>query len=155
MSRTSPTCWICSTMIVDANLLLYAVDENSVHNAAAASWLEDVLDGDSRVGLPWQTIGAFLRIATHPRVARNPLSGREAWRFVADWLAVPVVWIPPATETTARVYAKMCEHVEIAGNLVPDAQLAALAIEYGVVLASADTDFMRFPGLRWTNPLSG
>ena len=115
-------------MIVDANLLLYAVDENSVHNAAAASWLEDVLDGDSRVGLPWQTIGAFLRIATHPRVAHNPLSGPEAWRYVAEWLSVTVVWIPPATETTARVYAKMCEQVKIAGNLVPDAQLAALAI---------------------------
>ena len=141
-------------MIVDANLLLYAVDENSAHNAAAASWLEEVLDGDSRVGLPWQTIGAFLRIATHPRVANNPLSGHDAWRYIAEWLAVPVVWIPPATETTARVYEKLCEHFEITGNLVPDAQLAALAIENGVELASADSDFTRFPGLRWLNPLS-
>ena len=84
-------------MIVDANLLLYAVDENSAHNPAAAAWLEEVLDGDSRVGLPWQSIGAFLRIVTHPRVAENPLSGPDAWRYVAQWLAVPVVWIPPAT----------------------------------------------------------
>lgn len=141
-------------MIVDANLLLYAVDENSAHNAAAAAWLEEVLDGDSRIGLPWQTIGAFLRIVTHPRVAENPLSGPDAWRYVAQWLAVPVVWIPPATETTARVYERLCGEVEITGNLVPDAQLAALAVEYGVELASADTDFMRFPGLRWFNPLS-
>ena len=141
-------------MIVDANLLLYAVDEHSAHNLAAASWLEEALDGDSRVGLPWQTIGAFLRIATHPRVAANPLSGPDAWRYVADWLAVPVVWIPPATETTSRVYARLCEQVEITGNLVPDAQLAAIAIEHGVELVSADTDFMRFPGLRWLNPLS-
>ncbi|MEI7714546.1 MAG: TA system VapC family ribonuclease toxin [Mycobacterium sp.] len=141
-------------MIVDANLLLYAVDENSAHNAAAASWLEEVLDGDSRVGLPWQTIGAFLRIATHPRVAHNPLSGLEAWRYVSEWLAVAVVWVPPATETTARIYERLCEQVEITGNLVPDAQLAALAIEHGVELASADTDFMRFPGLRWLNPLN-
>ena len=141
-------------MIVDANLLLYAVDQNSVHNADAASWLTEVLCGDNRVGLPWQTLGAFLRIATHPRVSKNPLSASDAWRYVTDWLAVPVVWIPPATETTARVYARLCEQVEITGNLVPDAQLAALAIEYGVELVSADTDFMRFPGLRWTNPLS-
>jgi len=141
-------------MIVDANLLLYAVDENSAHNAAAASWLERTLDGDVRVGLPWQTIGAFLRIATHPRVAENPLSGPDAWRYVAEWLAVPVVWIPPATETTARVYERLCEQVAITGNLVPDAQLAALAVEHGVELASADTDFVRFPGLRWMNPLS-
>ncbi|WP_099184727.1 MULTISPECIES: TA system VapC family ribonuclease toxin [Mycobacterium] len=141
-------------MIVDANLLLYAVDESSAHNVAAASWLEEVLDGDSRVGLPWQTIGAFLRIATHPRVAENPLSGPAAWRYVAEWLAVPVVWIPPATETTARVYARLSEQVEITGNLVPDGQLAALAVEHGVELASADPDFMRFPVLRWINPLS-
>ena len=141
-------------MIVDANLLLYAVDQTSAHNAVAASWLEDALGGDCRVGMPWQTIGAFLRIATHPRIAENPLSGSEAWRYVTEWLAVPAVWIPPATEATARIYAKLCEHIEIAGNLVPDALLAALAIEHGVELASADTDFMRFPGLRWINPLT-
>lgn len=142
-------------MIVDANLLLYAVDEDSAHNAAAASWLQEVLDGDNRLGLPWQTIGAFLRIVTHPRVTDNPLSGPDAWGYVAQWLAVPVVWIPPATEATARVYDRLCDEIEITGNLVPDAQLAALAIEHGVEIASADTDFMRFPGLRWVNPLSG
>lgn len=141
-------------MIVDANLLLYAVDESSVHNRAASSWLEQTLAGPTRVGLPWQTIGAFLRIVTHPRVVEEPLSGADAWRYVADWLAVPVVWIPPATGNTARVYARLREHVEITGNLVPDAQLAALAIEHGTELVSADTDFMRFPGLRWINPLS-
>ncbi len=122
-------------MIVDEILLLRAVD-------------------DRRVGLPWRTIGAFLRIATHPRVTENPLSGSEAWRYVADWLAIPVVWIPPANESTARVYARLCEQVGIAGNLVPDAQLAAITIEHGVELASADTDFLRFPGLRWINPLT-
>jgi toxin-antitoxin system PIN domain toxin len=141
-------------MIVDANLLLYAVDEASVHNAAAAAWLEETLDGDSRVGIPWQTIGAFLRIVTHPRVADNPLSPAEAWGYVAEWLAAPVVWIPPATDATARVYAKLCAQVEITGNLVPDAQPAALALEHGVEIASADTDFMRFPGLRRMNPLA-
>jgi len=141
-------------MIVDANLLLYAVDESSGHNTVAASWLQELLDGDIRVGLPWQTIGAFLRISTHPRVAENPLSGPDAWRYIAEWLAVPVVWIPPATEMTARVYERLCEQIQVTGNLVPDAQLAALAIEHGVELASADTDFMRFPGLRWINPLS-
>jgi toxin-antitoxin system PIN domain toxin len=141
-------------MIVDANLLLYAVDEDSVRNAVAAAWLEETLDGDSRVGIPWQTIGAFLRIVTHPRVANNPLSAAEAWGYVAEWLAAPVVWIPPATDATARVYAKLCAQVEITANLVPDAQLAALALEHGVEIASADTDFMRFPGLRWMNPLA-
>ncbi|MEB3034105.1 TA system VapC family ribonuclease toxin [[Mycobacterium] nativiensis] len=140
-------------MIVDANLLLYAVDADSRHNTAAAAWLEEALRGANRIGLPWQTIGAFLRIVTHPRVAENPLSGPDAWSYVADWLAVPVVWVPPATETTAQVYAKICGQVDVTGNLVPDAQLAALAMEHGVELASADSDFQRFPGLRWINPL--
>lgn len=140
-------------MIVDANLLLHAVDESSAHNGAAAAWLTETLGGDGRVGLPWQTIGAFLRIVTHPRVTENPLTGADAWNYVADWLAVPVVWIPPATESTARVYARLCAQVEVTGNLVPDAQLAALAIEHGVEIASADTDFLRFPGVRCTNPL--
>lgn len=67
---------------------------------------------------------------------------------------MPVVWIPPATEATARVYAEICAKVDVTGNLVPDAQLAALAIEHGVEIASADTDFGRFPGLRWINPLA-
>jgi len=141
-------------MIVDANLLLYAVDETSAHHIAAGSWLQEVLNGDSRVGLPWQTVGAFLRISTHPRVTEHPLSAADAWRYVQDWLAVPIAWIPPATDATARVYARLCAQVEITGNLVPDAQLAALAIENGVEIASADTDFLRFPGLRWMNPLS-
>jgi uncharacterized protein len=133
-------------MIVDANLLLYAVDENSAHNATAGAWLEQTLGGDSRVGLPWQTIGAFLRIVTHPRVTENPLAAADAWRYVEDWLAVPSVWIPPATETTARVYARLSADVEITANLVPDAQLAALALEHGVEIASADTDFQVFVG---------
>lgn len=141
-------------MIVDANLLLYAVDENSSHNTVASTWLEATLNGANRVGLPWQTIGAFLRIVTHPRITENPLTPADAWSYVAAWLAVPVVWIPPATESTARVYAGICEQVEVTGNLVPDAQLAALAMEQGVEVVSADGDFQRFPGLRWINPLA-
>ncbi|MEO6792418.1 MAG: type II toxin-antitoxin system VapC family toxin [Mycobacterium sp.] len=141
-------------MLIDANLLLYAVDADSKHNAAAAAWLDETLSGPNRVGLPWQTIGAFLRIVTHPRVTQNPLTGSDAWSYVADWLAVPVVWIPPATESTGRIYASICTQVEVTGNLVPDAQLAALAMEHGVELASVDSDFQRFPGLRWINPLS-
>lgn len=142
-------------MLLDANLLLYAVDADSKHNSAAAAWLDESLNGANRVGLPWQTIGAFLRIVTHPRATENPLTGSEAWGYVADWLAVPVVWIPPATASTAQVYAAICAQADVTGNLVPDAQLAALAIEHGLELASADSDFQRFPGLRWINPLEG
>lgn len=140
-------------MIVDANLLLYAVDRTSPQHDAAAMWLTEVLNGEERVGLPWQTIGAFLRISTHPRVTASPLDGPSAWSHVADWLAAGPAWIPPATERTARVYERLLGATPITGNLVPDAMLAALAVENGVEVCTADTDFARFPGVRWRNPL--
>lgn len=140
-------------MLLDANLLIYAVDIRSPHHDAAAQWLANVISGDERVELPWQTIGAFLRIITHPRVSPRPLDGEAAWSHVTDWLAAEPVWIPPATERTAAVYERLLTQTTITGNLVPDAQLAALAIEHGVILCSADSDFARFPELRWENPL--
>lgn len=141
-------------MLVDANLLLYAVDEQSPHHEAAADWLTRVCNGDRRVGLPWQTIGAFLRIVTHPRVTKRPLTGPQAWTFVSDWLAAAPVWIPPATEQTAAVLASLMDgEPRATGNLVPDALLAALAIEHGLTVMTADTDFERFDEVRWDNPL--
>jgi toxin-antitoxin system PIN domain toxin len=142
-------------MLVDANLLLYAVDARSAYNRTAAAWLQDVLTGDHRVGIPWQTIGAFLRISTHPRVTTNPLSAGDAWAYVQSWLDTGTVWIPPATERTALVLNRLITRYDVTGNLVVDAQLAALAIEHGLVLVSADTDFARFEELRWQNPLAG
>jgi toxin-antitoxin system PIN domain toxin len=141
-------------MLLDANLLLYAVDRSSDHHEGAAEWLTGVLNGRRRVGLPWQSIGAFLRIVTHPRVTTNPLTGAAAWRFVAGWLDAGPVWIPPATERTAAVYAELAGAQAVTGNLVPDAMLAALAIEHGLTVMSSDTDFARFSGVTWTNPLA-
>lgn len=141
-------------MLLDANLLLLAVDAESPHNQRASSWLEDTLNGNRRVGIPCQTIGAFLRISTHPRVTMNPLSVRDAWAYVDSWLGADPVWVPPCSERTADVLADLVTSTPATGNLVTDAQLAALAIEHGLVVCSADTDFARFPGLRWHNPLS-
>lgn len=140
-------------MLLDANLLLYAVDADARDHAAAATWLEDQLSGTTRIGLPWQSIGAFVRIATHPRVYERPLAAGEAWDYVEAWLAVPNAWIPAAGPATARVLGELLQDPQITGNLVPDAQLAALAIEHGVAVASADADFARIPGCRWINPL--
>lgn len=140
-------------MLIDANLLLYATDADSPHNEVAAAWLTAVLNGDRRVGLPWQTIGAFLRIVTHPRVTTHPLPSARAWSFVQSWLDAGPVWIPPATERTARVLARLLHDTPATGNLVTDAQLAALAIEHGLVVMTADTDFGRFVDVRWSNPL--
>ncbi len=83
------------------------------------------------------------------------MTGAEAWQFVTDWLDADPVWIPPATERTAEVLSELIDAVPITGNIVPDAQLAALAIEHGLAVYSADTDFARFPGLTWVNPLAG
>lgn len=140
-------------MLVDANLLLYAVDESSPFHAAAREWLTEVLNGPRRVGLPWWSLGAFLRISTHPRAARHPLAVEEAWGLVSAWLACDVVWTPGPTERHAGILGDLLRAYQLRGNLVPDAAMAALAVEHGLVVYSADTDFGRFSEIRWRNPL--
>lgn len=142
-------------MLVDANLLLFAVDAESPHNERAAAWLTDQLNSDHRVGLPWESLAAFLRISTHPRASDRPLSPAQAWRFVEEWLAVPTVWIPTPTDQHAKVLGNLLNKYNLGGNLVPDAHLAALAIEHGLEIWSADTDFARFGEIAWRNPLGG
>lgn len=141
-------------MLVDANLLLYAVDSDAAEHDAAAAWLTDTLRGDRRVGLPWSTIGAFLRIATHPRIYQRPLTGGQATEIVDRWLAAEPVWIPPTTRATFAQYRAISGQVNVTGNLVPDALLAALALEHGLAVMTVDTDFARFPGVTATNPLA-
>lgn len=137
-------------MLLDANLLLYAVHKGAEQHEKASAWLTEQLNGPRRVGLPWQSLTAFLRIATHPRAFQRPLSPATAWERVSDWLAAPVAWIPePGPEYLGGLVA---QH-DVRGNLVPDAALAALALEHGVALCSADTDFARFRDLDWHNPL--
>jgi hypothetical protein len=116
--------------------------------------LTQQLNGPRRVGLPWQSLAAFLRISTHPRAFERPLDGPTAWQRVADWLQAPAAWIPqPGTEHAALLGQLIARH-EVRGNLVPDAQLAALALEHGLTVCSADTDFARFTEIRWHNPLA-
>jgi uncharacterized protein len=141
-------------VLLDANLLIYSTNRANPHYAFANRLMDDALNGDRRVGIPWQTVGAFIRITTHPRVNARPLTSEQAWGLVQSWLAAAPTWIPPATEATARIYGELASQISITGNLVPDAMLAALAIEHGLELWSADTDFARFPGLRWRNPLN-
>jgi len=140
-------------MIVDANILLYAVDRSLPQHEVARTWLTQQLNGRSRVGLPWPSLLAFMRIATHPRASQSPLSGAAAWEIVTAWLDQDVVWIPTPTRHHAAVFGGLVRKYAVQSNLVPDTHLAALSIELGVPLASADYDFARFTEITWINPL--
>lgn len=141
-------------MLVDANILLYAVDEQSRFHEAARAWLEDALNGARRVGIPWASLTAFVRIATHPRGLESPLRPDDAWRFVEEWLDAPPVWIPGPGRGHRAILGRLVRDLDLRGNLIADAALAAICEEHGLTMVSADSDFARFPALAWFNPLT-
>ena len=142
-------------ILLDVNLLVYAHNLRDERYDAARSWLEEQLNGGSRVGLPWLTLLGFLRLSTNPRVLSAPLSMRDAWENVSSMLACDNAWTPEATDRHAEVLGGLLAANKISSNLASDAHLAALAIEHGLTLCSTDGDFARFPGLRFENPLVG
>ena len=140
-------------ILVDANLLIYAHSRFTRQHEAARAWLDEKLNGDRRVGLPWPSLLAFQRILSTPRAVSQPSSAVELWRQVEAWLSLENVWTPVPQERHAQILRSL---LPLANShaLIPDAHLAALAIEYNLTLCSTDGDFARFPGLRWENPLS-
>jgi len=140
-------------ILVDANLLVYAHVRSFAQHEAARRWLDGALNATVRVGLPWPSLLAFLRLVTNPRVFERPESAAEAWRQVEAWLAADAAWIPQPTERHPEILAAQLSAPGVHGNLVPDAHLAALAVEHGLELCTTDGDFARFPGLRWKNPI--
>lgn len=118
----------------------------------ARDWLDDRLNGEERVGLPWGALLAFLRLSSSPRVMSRPMPLRDAAGVVRAWLELPNTWVPQPTERHAETLAGLLEP-ETKAELVPDAHLAALAIEHGLLLCSTDRDFARFESLRWADPL--
>jgi len=141
-------------MLVDANVLLYARDGESPFHERARTWLTERLDGPVRLALPWASLVAFLRISTNSRAYRRPLLPSEARRQVDLWLAAESSWVPLPTQRHAEVLGGLIERYNLQGDLVSDAHLAALAIEHGLTLCSADTDFARFSELRWLDPVA-
>ncbi|GMA20023.1 type II toxin-antitoxin system VapC family toxin [Arsenicicoccus piscis] len=139
-------------MIVDANVLLYAVDGASPFHRVARTWLDDALNGTERVGLPWVSLLAFQRIVTHPRVTTDPLSPADAWSYVNDWLDADLAWVPTPGQRHRDILRRLILAGTFRGNMITDAHLAALALEHGTSVCSFDSDFARFDGLRWTNP---
>lgn len=141
-------------IVLDANIILYAYDAASSQHAKARVWLERVLSETEPVGLPWQTISAFVRIITNPRLPGERLNLSEAAHIVEEWLAQPNAHVLVPSDDHWLVFRRMMLEGQAPGVLVSDAELAALTIEYGGVLNTTDRDFARFPGLRWNNPLN-
>lgn len=142
-------------ILVDANLLVYAHVERFEQHETARTWLDDRLNGVPGVGLPWPSLLAFVRLVSNPRIFERPTSVKNAWGQVSEWLDCPAAWVPGPIDDHRRILDGLLLAVGNKSNLVPDAHLAALAIEHGITLCSTDTDFARFPGLRWENPLAG
>jgi toxin-antitoxin system PIN domain toxin len=138
----------------DLNLLLYAIDEGAPPHERARSWLEEVLSGTESVGFAWVVLLGFLRISTNSVALEQPMAADEALDYIDDWLGQPVAEVVQPTLNHVSVLRELLEPLGTAGNLTSDAHLAALAIEHGAELCSADADFSRFHGLRWHNPLA-
>jgi len=140
-------------ILVDVNILLFARNSAVDEHRIVGPWLDNQLNGTHRVGLPWHSLLGFLRIATNLRAFPSPLSMAEALHQIESWLSADPAWIPQPTERHRAVLNGLLARPGAYGNLVPDAHLAALAIEHGLALCSTDGDFARFPGLNWVNPL--
>lgn len=138
--------------IVDANVLLYAVNERSEQHEDAKGWLDHALSGRETVGFAWIALLAFLRLTTHPAVFPSPLTIEDAAGIVRAWLARPTAVVIEPTSRHTDVLEAFLADLGSAGNLVNDAHLAALALEHGADIASFDADFSRFDGIGWHRP---
>lgn len=141
-------------ILVDANILVYAHVQDFEQHEVAREWLDDQLGGTARVGLPWGSLTAYLRLVTNPRVFPKPLAAPEAMKQVADWLSRPAAWTPEPTERHADYLAELLALDGVRADLIPDAHLASIAIGHGLIVMSNDSDFARFPAVRWENPLA-
>ena len=139
--------------LTDVNLLLYAYDTSSPLHERAKTWLEEHLSGAETFAFAWLVLVAFVRLGTSSRVFATPLSADEALDRVEAWLAQPCATVLEPGPRHTAIVRTLLTGAGTAGNLVSDAHLAALAIEHGAELCSADRDFGRFPGLRLANPL--
>ena len=140
-------------IVLDANLLLYAYDKSSSQHSQARHWVEQVFSDSAPIGIPLQSIAAFLRITTNPRLPGRRFGIDESVRIVDSWLQQPHVrLLTPGTDCWPLLQQTILQG-QASGPLISDAQLAAITAEFGGVLHTTDRDFARFPGLRWKNPL--
>lgn len=138
----------------DVNVLLYAIDSSVPQHSHCRDWLNEALNAEEPIGWAWNVLLGFIRISTSPKILAAPLTIPEAFTYVEQWLAQPPSRIVEPSARHAVVLRGLLEAGGLGGNAVSDAHLAALAIEYQARLCSCDTDFARFPGLAWFNPLT-
>ena len=141
-------------ILIDVNILVYATFQNFKQHQIIREWFDGQINAAIRIALPWPSLLGFLRVATNPRAFPHALSMDTAWQQVEAWLACETTWVPQPTERHGEVLGALLAQPGVRGNLVPDAHLAALAIEHGLTLCSIDADFGRFAGLKWHNPLT-
>lgn len=140
-------------IVPDVNLLLYAYNDGSPFHDSARRWWEDLINGGERVGVPWVVATGFVRLMTHPKVLTRPAAPRQAVDFVREWFRFPHVSpINPGTDHITHLRRNL-DAAGVGANLVTDAHIASLAMEYQAEVHSNDTDFSRFPGLLWRNPI--
>jgi uncharacterized protein len=139
-------------VVVDGNVLLYAVDSTSVHHDVSISWLDAALTGTEAVGLAWVALLAFVRLSTSAAVFPTPLTTDDALVQVETWLAAPSAVVAQPTPRHAALLRGLLRDTGTAGNLTTDAHLAALALEHGADVVSFDRDFARFPGIKHRLP---
>jgi hypothetical protein len=139
--------------LVDVNVLLYAVNADAENHEKAHRWLSAALTSPTKaVGLSWAVLLAFLRISTHRAVFPTPLDLEPALQIVEEWLQMPPTLIVEPTQRHLTLLGGLLKELGVVGNLIPDAHLAALALEHRATIVSFDRDFGRFRGLDWVIP---
>jgi uncharacterized protein len=141
-------------ILLDADLLVYAHDAAAPEHEAARQWFERRLNEPARVGVPWPSLLAFVRLVSNPVIVHAPVTPAEAWTRVAEWLARENVWIPLPGPEHPELMARLLAGSGVTSRMVPDAHLAALAIEHGLRVCSTDGDFAKFPNVKWENPVA-
>ncbi len=141
-------------IVPDVNLLVYAHNKADPEHRQARMWWENLLNGNVPVGLSWVTIMGFVRIVTHPKILVSPMPVEQATATVREWLSRSIVSVIEPGSRFPEWFLRFLEQTGTGGNLTTDAYLAALTMEYQAELHSRDTDFHRFSGLKWRDPLS-
>lgn len=140
-------------ILIDANILLHAYDEFAPDHNVCRVWLEREFSGVDQIALPWVTLWAFIRISTNRKITRTPIDPQVAFDLTKQWLSIPGVVVLQPGPRHGEILERLAIKHQVAGPLLTEAVLAAIAMEHGAALASVDQDFARFKELRWINPL--